>query len=191
MKAKINLLENSAEKQFSNGEYTITYTPRAEIEISARAVYIQYYNNYLSSFDYYSHPLYDSIAPLDLSIFIGSTAEYWKDYKVKHEKRFLWVSARSTADGWKNAPLGEWENLHIIPLNKNIFKGFKTIHPGDIIRIKGQLIDWQGEYNNKAIKMETALDFTTVSKERDAGQLTWLCMQVLVTELYANGYIFR
>lgn len=182
--AEITPLSDANEQEFKRGKYTIFYTPRAEITLSARVVYVQYNDTYLSSFDYYSHSLYDTISPVDVSVFIKSMADRWKQFEVRYEKRLMSTSG----DNFKR---DEAENLHIIPANESIYKGFSTIKSGDIVIIKGYLIDWRGTGEFSRNKMQTARDFTTISDQKAGGRITGLCMQFFVTELYANGYLFK
>jgi len=164
-------------------EYKIYYEPQAQINLYAKAVYIDFNDTFFSSFDYYSNSVYDTIAPIDLSVFIGSMAENWKKFKIKHERRVMLV--------YGDIKVGEWENIHIIPATENIRRGFETIKAGDDILLKGFLINWQGTGNYNYLKMETALSFETISKEQIAGRNSWLCMQLYATELRANGYIYK
>lgn len=181
--AIITPIKDKKKQKYSVGKYVISYEAQAEINLRARAVYIDFNNGLFSSWDYYSNPVYDTVSPVDLSVFIGSMAKNWKEYRVKHEKRAMLV--------YGDVKIGEWENLHIIPATRNIYKGLKTIHVGDVVSIKGYLINWQGtgEYNN--LKIETALSFETESKEKIGGRFTWLCMQLLATELKVRNYIYK
>lgn len=181
--ANITPDENKTTFSHKNGKYEITCEKQAEIDLFARVAYIDYNDTLFSSFDYYSDPVYDAISPIDLSVFVGSMATNWKMYKVKHERRAMFV--------YGNVVLGEWENMHIIPANKNIRFGFDTIKKGDEVQIKGFLINWQGVPPYDYIKIKTALSFDTISSEKLGGRITWLCMQLYVTELRANGYIYK
>ena len=182
-KLKIIPIENKIKKEFSIGKYTISYEAQAEIDLQARAVYVDFNNGLFSSWDYYSNPVYDTISPVDLSVFIGSMAENWKDYRIEHERRALLV--------YGDVKVGEWENLHIIPATKNVYAGLKTIHVGDIVSLKGYLINWQGTGKYDYLKIETALSFETESKDKLGGRFTWLCMQFFATELNVRGYIYK
>ena len=177
---KITPISDKKIYPYQKGAFSILYEKKAKIDLFARVVYVDFNDTFFSSFDYYSNALYDTISPVDLSVFIGSMANNWKNYKVNHEKRLMKVSG--------NVVFGEWENLHIIPANKNVRAGLNTLKKGDIISLKGFLVDWNPVGSNK--KTKTALSFSTASEERAGGKFTWLCMQVFVTELSANGYVF-
>ena len=179
---EISPIKNKQKITFKRGKYSIIYEPQAKIDLYAKIAYIYRNDTMFSSFDYYSNPVYDTISPIDLSVFIGSMAEDWKKYKVTHERRAMFV--------YGGIKVGEWENLHIIPANNNIRRGFDTVKRGDNILLKGFLINWQGTGAYDYLNMKTALSFETISEEKLAGRITWLCMQFLVTELTANGYTF-
>lgn len=178
----VTLLENQEKKEFRRGKYTIEYLPRAKIDLFARVVYVDYIDHYVNYIYFDRHPLYDTISPLDVSVFIKSLADNWKTIKVTHDARVLYTYADN---------LDEHENIHIIPANETIYKGFSTVKRGDIVNIKGYLIDWNGTEDFSYVKFETALNFFTPHKYKYGGQTAWLCMQFMVTELYANGYLFK
>ena len=182
-KLKIIPIEEKTKQSYTIGKYTISYEAQAEIDLCARAVYIDFNNGIFSSWDYYSNPVYDTISPVDLSVFIGSMGEDWKNYRIKHERRAMFV--------YGDVKVGEWENLHIIPATKNIYAGLKTVRVGDIISLKGYLINWQGTGQYNYLKTETALSFITESKEKLGGRFTWLCMQFFATELEVRGYVYK
>ena len=156
----------------------------------ARVVYIDKYDKLFSSQDYYSNPLYDLFSPIDLTVFIGSMADNWKNFHVDHERRGAIVSLEKE----KTSKLyndNEWQNLHIIPKNTNIYKGIKTIRKGDIIKINGYLVDWQGLGDYSYFRIETARGFAEDSQIKSGGQPTGLCMQVYITQLVVNGYVYE
>lgn len=182
-KLSIVPIENKTTKKYTSGKYTISYEAQAEINLRARAVYIDFNNGLFSSWDYYSNPVYDAVSPIDLSVFIGSMAKNWKEYRIEHERRAMIV--------YGDYKVGEWENLHIIPTSKNIYAGLKTVRAGDIVSLKGYLINWKGTGEYANVKIETALSFATESKEKIGGRFTWLCMQFFLTELEVRGYIYK
>ena len=171
----------------TKGDFKVIFTPIMDAEINARIVYIDEYDKKFSPDDYYSHPLYDALAPLDVTIFVNSMADNWQKFKIKHEQRYVWVYTNNAVLYKSN----EWSNIHIIPKNKTIRNGFKTIRRGDIVKIKGFLVDWQGSGIYDYFKIQTAKNFAEYSEQKLGGQKTLLCMQLFVTELFANGYIFK
>ena len=180
---KISPIKNKQTFSYKIGKYKIIYEPQAEIDLYAKVAYIYYNDTIFSSLDYYSNPVYDTISPIDLSVFIGSMAQNMKDYKVEHERRVMIV--------YGDIVIGEWENIHVIPATRNIRLGFDTVNKGDNISLKGFLINWQGTDFYDYIKMKTALSFESISEEKIAGRVSWLCMQFFVTEMTVNGYIFK
>lgn len=181
-KPNISLIENPQKEILKTLNYSIEITKIASIELEARVVYIENYDK-LFSYDYYEHPLYDEVAPLDLSVFVGEMAENWKKYKVSHDQRVLFVH--------NNVNFAEWTNLHIIPSNNFIRKGFYTISRGDEVYLKGYLIDWNGIGDFDYFKIKTARSFGDTSQEKVGGNFTWLCSQFFVEELNVNGFTYK
>jgi len=116
-------------------------------------------------------------------------ADNWKKFRIRHEQRGAWVHV--IGDEVNLYKPNEWSNVHIIPKNEIIRNGFKTIKRGDIVRIKGFLVDWQGSDEYDYFGIQTARNFADYSEQKLGGQTTLLCMQLFVTELLANGYIFK
>ncbi len=183
---KIKLIDNPNKETFKVKNYEIELQKIASIELNAKAVFIEHYNK-LFSYDYYEHPLYDTIAPLDLSVFIGEMANNWKSYKIEHEQRLLLVKPLNG----ENLTDNEWNNIHIIPSNTNIHKGFHTVKKGDDIYLKGYLIDWNGLGEFNYFKIKTARYFGEASSQQAGGRFTYLCTQFLVEELNVNGHTFK
>lgn len=169
--------------------FSVIFTPVMDVELVARIVYIDEYDKKFATEDYYSHPLYDALSPLDVTIFIGSMSNNWRKFKIKHERRGAWVvPLNGDASLYKPE---ECSNVHIIPKNQTIRNGFKTIKNGDIVKIKGFLVDWKGVGEYNSFKVRTARNFADISEQKLGGQTTFLCMQLFVTEIFANGYIFK
>ena len=182
----IVMINNPVTEVFQVDDYYIEIKKIASIELNAKAVFIEHYNKPFS-YDYYEHPLYDVVAPLDLSVFIGEMADNWKNYKIEHEQRLLLVKPLNG----ENLTADEWNNIHIIPSNTNIHKGFHTVKKGDDIYLKGYLIDWNGLGEFNYFKIKTARYFGEASSEQAGGRFTYLCTQFLVEELNVNGYTFK
>ena len=181
-KPNIVLIDNPIKEKFETDKYTIEINKVANIELDAKVVYVDHYDSPFH-YDYYQNELYDNVAPLDLSVFVGDMALNWKNYKIKHEQRVLSVYGGYTP--------GEWENIHIIPANDIIHKGFKTVSRGDDVYLKGYLIDWNGLGEFDYFKIKSARSFTDATKERIGGNFTWLCLQFFVEELYVNGFTYK
>ena len=186
LKPNIKILKNPTTEKIVINDYEIEIQKVASIELNAKTVFIEHYNK-LFSYDYYEHPLYDIIAPLDLSVFVGEMADNWKKYKVKHEQRLLLIKPT----GNKKIISDEWNNIHIIPSNTNIHKGFHTVKKGDDVYLKGYLIDWRGVGEFSNFKARTARYFGEASKELAEGNFTYLCAQFFVQELNVNGHTFK
>ena len=187
----------SFQKHLSNDEievtknsFEVTFIPIIDTEFEARVVYIDEYDKKFAFDDYYSHPLYDTFAPLDATLFVRSMADNWKNFRIKHERRGAFVGCYNKEACALYNPK-EWTNAHIIPNNQNIRKGFKTIQKGDVIKIKGFLVDWQGKGKYDYFKIKTARHFADDSEEKAGGRPTLLCMQIYVLELIANNYVYK
>ena len=134
---------------------------------------------------------YNAVAPLDLSLFIGSTAaeDNWQKINVSHEYRVL-IWQYDYADK-PVVNMAEISNSHIIPANNNIRRGFDTLSPGDVIFIKGYLVDWHDMGKYQEYEYKTALTPGEIADFKLGGKVSGLCRQFYVTQLQANGYIFE
>ncbi|MEA1988360.1 MAG: hypothetical protein U9N57_03995 [Pseudomonadota bacterium] len=115
---------------FRKGDYT--YSPRASYEVEARVISASRYY-----FDQEAR-----ISPIDLALGWGpmSDESILKDIDVWQEKR--WYKWEADA-----LPIPKYEvvnnsaNVHIIPGNESIAEEVKKIRNGDIVQIKGYLVD--------------------------------------------------
>ena len=182
----IVMINKPVTEVFKVDGYEVEIKKIASIELNAKAVFVEHYNQPFS-YDYYEHPLYDVVAPLDLSVFTGDMASNWEKYKVTHEQRVVIVYPQ------ENYPLkmDEWNNIHIIPSNTSVHKGFYTIKKGDNVYLKGYLLDWNGVGEFSYFKLKSARYFGEVSKNLIGGRLSFLCTQFFVEELNVNGYTFK
>lgn len=116
-------------------------------------------------------------------------ADNWKEFKIKHEQRGAWVYIKNDKPSLYKP--SEWSNVHIIPKNQTIRNGFKTVKKGDIVKIEGFFVDWQGTGAYNSFTIQTARNFADISEQKLGGQETLLCIQLFVTKLFANGYVFK
>lgn len=118
------------ERSFRKGDYT--YYPRASFEVEARV---------LSASRYY----FDQearISPIDLALGWGQMSDeaIINQFDIWQEKRWYEWEA-------DNLPIPKYEvinnsaNMHLIPDNEVIAEEFKKIRNGDLVDIKGYLVD--------------------------------------------------
>lgn len=175
--------------------YKVWLNFRASYQAYARVVYVDVYDRgFYFGFKTDQQKLneaYNAVSPLDLSLFIGKTAAdgNWQKIDISHEYRTLmWqytYSDNPTVD------IAEISNSHIIPANNNIRRAFDTLSPGDIIFIKGYLIDWHDTGEFAEYEYKTALTAGEIADFKIGGKISGLCRQFYVTYLEADGYSYQ
>ncbi len=133
--------------------------------------------------------LYDSVAPIDLSLVFGKTAEKENVKKIKfsHSENFL--SAEIPHGVYYDDK--DVTNIHVIPASRTIKKALKNINRGEIVSIVGYLTDWSGTDDLSYAEFQTARYAGEISKQRIGGQVSGLCKQLLLTKIILNGYVYE
>lgn len=192
----ISYLSQEQPIQFARiGGYDIEYVFKASYQGWSRAVYVDVYEDDFhigqKTLQVKINNFYNSVSPLDLSLLSGETAQEgnWQKLDVNHEYRVLHISYE-----YEDKPVfryNEFSNLHILPANKKIRKGFDTINKGDIVFVKGWLLDWKGTGELKDIEFKTALSQGEISDDKYGGKISGKCYYLYVTELIVDEYKFK
>lgn len=192
---QITMLPQEYRENARFGKYDVLINFRAEYQVVGRAVYVDVYDNSFyfgfKSKQQELNALYNAVSPLDISLFIGETAQdgNWQKIKVGHEYRVLtWQWQRSDK---VTVNMDEISNSHVIPANTAVRRGFDTIRKGDIVYLNGFLLDWNplGEFED--IKYKTALTAGEIADFKIGGRISGLCRYFYVTELAVGGYMFK
>ena len=192
---QITMLPQEYRENARFGKYDVLINFRAEYQVIGRAVYVDVYDNSFyfgfKSRQQELNALYNAVSPLDISLFIGETAQdgNWQKIKVGHEYRVLtWQWQRSDK---VTVNMDEISNSHVIPANTAVRRGFDTIRKGDIVYLNGFLLDWNplGEFED--IKYKTALTAGEIADFKIGGRISGLCRYFYVTELAVGGYMFK
>lgn len=192
---QITMLPQEYRENARFGKYDVLINFRAEYQVIGRAVYVDVYDNSFyfgfKSKQQELNALYNAVSPLDISLFIGETAQdgNWQKIKVGHEYRVLtWQWQRSDK---VTVNMDEISNSHVIPANTAVRRGFDTIRKGDIVYLNGFLLDWNplGEFED--IKYKTALTAGEIADFKIGGRISGLCRYFYVTELAVGGYTFK
>lgn len=192
---QITMLPQEYRENARFGKYDVLINFRAEYQVVGRAVYVDVYDNSFyfgfKSKQQELNTLYNAVSPLDISLFIGETAQdsNWQKIKVGHEYRVLtWQWQRSDK---VTVNMDEISNSHVIPANTAVRRGFDTIRKGDIVYLNGFLLDWNplGEFED--IKYKTALTAGEIADFKIGGRISGLCRYFYVTELAVGGYTFK
>ena len=192
---QITMLPQEYRENARFGKYDVLINFRAEYQVMGRAVYVDVYDNSFyfgfKSKQQELNALYNAVSPLDISLFIGETAQdgNWQKIKVGHEYRVLtWQWQRSDK---VTVNMDEISNSHVIPANTAVRRGFDTIRKGDIVYLNGFLLDWNplGEFED--IKYKTALTAGEIADFKIGGRISGLCRYFYVTELAVGGYTFK
>ncbi len=127
--------EGSA-KKFVNG-YEADITFKAEYEIEALVVHTKRYDSKVSG----------ALAPVDLALAWGKTAEYNDRINFHWSQSGRWYSWHVN-DLDELIPVGDVENVeksssnnHIIPADNNVKTTVLKIRRGDRVKLKGYLVD--------------------------------------------------
>lgn len=192
---QITMLPQEYRENARFGKYDVLINFRAEYQVVGRAVYVDVYDNSFyfgfKSKQQELNTLYNAVSPLDISLFIGETAQdgNWQKIKVGHEYRVLtWQWQRSDK---VTVNMDEISNSHVIPANTAVRRGFDTIRKGDIVYLNGFLLDWNplGEFED--INFKTALTAGEIADFKIGGRISGLCRYFYVTELAVGGYTFK
>jgi len=189
----ITPIETPVIEQMKFGKETVQMKKIIEYKAWARVMYVDIYDH-----DFYIgfKPLsakydifYNTVVPLDISLFTGEIGKNWKKYKVSHEYRALWV-------GHGNLPYNQKEvsNNHTIPANNNIRRAFDIMKQGRVVYLEGYWVDWWG-------KVDGIYDINFDSP-REIGQyhdmnhlygglISGKCRQIYITKVVYNGYIYE
>ena len=134
---------------------------------------------YLAAGNTKAEGLYDSVAPIDLSLVFGKTAdrENLKTIKFKHSDNMLQVKY-SPYSYFNPKDLTE---IYVIPTTYAIKRAVKTINRGDIVSVVGYIANWQGTDNLSDVKFESA------QYPRESKNYKYL----FVTKLILNGYLYE
>jgi len=159
---------------------------RKQFVSTARIVYVDRYSwlgTWYRSRD--GAKLYDHVVPLDVSTVSGKTAEVVSCFEFDHEYRFLfWRGTCSYRDEDVN-------NNHVIPATPNIQKGLDILRVGDIARLEGYLVFWQGTGKYAPYRFESAVTLGEESPYIVNGTKAGLCRQLYLTKLSFDGYTFE
>lgn len=191
----INPLPESTPQIIPFGKYNIEITLRAEATITARVIYVDFYGQafYLGKKtpNALMREVYDTVSPLDLSIVSGASAQdgNWQKFEISHEYRTLFYRYE-----YADRPIfnyGDFNNLHILPASNAVRRAFDILKPGDIVSLKGLLIDWRDTGEFAAFPYRTAQTIGQIADFKLGGQISGLCYYLYVTELATDGYIYR
>ena len=180
-------LGDEQRKPFSKeyNKINITFVPKKAYEVTARIGILERYDTLWERFAHGyddNRKIYNSFSPIDLALVHGNSAYHEKfNSCFKHEYRLLWSCPEISQD--------YFNNYHIIPANDNLRKGLETLHNGDIVYVKGVLVNvkvpgW--------FEMKTGTSHNMTHKDQFAGgQYTGMCFILYLREMPANGYIYK
>jgi len=135
--------------------------------------------------------LYDSVAPIDLSLVFGKTAEKENIQKIDfdHSENFLHASYDPSDNVYYDNE--DVTNIHVIPASRTIKSVLKNLNRGDIISVVGYLTDWRGTGELSDVTFETARYKGEESKMIMGGQKAGLCKQLYLMKITLNGYDYE
>lgn len=121
---------------FQFGDYQLT--PLAEFDVEARVLSVEKYRTDLSS----------KLSPIDFALGWGpmSDSAVLDHFRVKQGGRFFSIYPDEQAIDMKVALLSA-ANMHLIPASGTLEDELKRVRPGNIVRLRGQLVSALGPNN--------------------------------------------
>lgn len=121
---------------FQFGEYQLT--PLADFDVEARVLSVEQYHTDLSS----------RLSPIDFALGWGpmSDSSVLKHFRVRQGGRFFTIYPDERAIDMKVALLSA-ANMHLIPSSATLQDRLESVRPGNIVRLRGQLVSVLGPNN--------------------------------------------
>lgn len=146
---------------------------------------------YLGAGNEASKYLYTAVAPIDLSLVFGKTAnpENLKKIKFSHGENILYARSKSHEAYYD---VKEVTNIHVIPATPVIKRVLRSLHRGDIVTVHGYLTDWGGTGDLDWIYFETARTPSDIHTDAlYGGKIAQKCKQLYLTKIILNGYEYE
>lgn len=173
--------------------YTYNLTPRANYELYGRIIDIDRYHGWWEKFAHghdEGRMLYNALSPLDLVIGYQQMADPQNinRFKFSHEYRLMWWMPKTQQN---ISTLREmFNNFHIIPATPSIAFASKMLMRGDMIRLKGLLVDVNTPLY-QWWKLKTGFGHSQYHKELYGGQYATMCFIVYVEEMQIGSRIYK
>ena len=146
---------------------------------------------YLSSMNKVYAREYKAVASHDLLVVFGKAAQpnIFKQLTFEHEENLGVVSWPSHM----RHMTPDFSNIHIISANERIKRGVSVLRKGDEVYMEGFLMDWGGTVSNpqQDLYYKTARSGNDISAQKAGGRQTGLCLQLYLTKLIINGYVYK
>lgn len=164
----------------------ITFIPKKAYAVTARIGILERYEGWWEDF-YHGHDesrkIYNAFAPIDIAFVHGEGAYHEKfDSCFGHEYRLLWSCHEINRD--------YFNNYHMIPATNKIKKGLETLIKGDIVYIKGRLVDVKVPDWSEDMHTGTSHNMTH-ENQFAGGMYTGMCFIIYLEELAVNGYLYK
>lgn len=129
---------------FYTRSHTYVITPLWDYSLTARVLHVR---------EFYSSANAADLVPFDLGLGWGAMSDAYalrRYFIFSHENlwgRTLWVKWRGDwedipPDYIKEAQTGiHYSNNHVVPANDEVYETLKTVQAGDIVTLKGRLVD--------------------------------------------------
>lgn len=163
----------------------ITFLPKEEYAVVARIGILERYDGWWEKFYHgydKSRQIYNTFAPIDLALVHGKNAYHEKfDTCFRHEYRLLWSCPEISSN--------YFNNYHMIPATDSLRKGLETLKKGDIVYIKGRLVNVKLP---NGYEMNTGLSHNMTHKDQFAGgQYSGMCFILFLEKMAVDGFIYE
>lgn len=190
----IEEIKNASAFTLQRQNYTYNLLPRAKYELYGRIIDLERYSGLWERFahDYdQGRMIYNALSPLDLVIGYEQMAEpaQIKQFKFKHEYRLMWWQPQTRLPNMTTL-LSQFNNFHIIPATPRIALATKTLMRGDMVRLKGLLVDVTTPLFDWW-KLTTGTGHHQYHKEFYGGQYATMCFVVYVQEIQIGKKIYK
>lgn len=181
--------------QVSIGDYDINVKLLKQFYVTAKVGYVDRYSGFLGRFyrntDDGASIVYDTFVPQDVTILYGKTADEnnLKLLDISHEYRMAHYKPLSRNLYFDSK---EADNMHTIAGNKNIQKGLDILKKGDVATFEGYLIYWDTRLpSGRILDFTSAIHAGQISHQKAGGRQSILCIQLYLTRLSFDGYVFE
>ena len=189
----IEKLDNPSKFELERQHHSYILRPRKKYQVYGRIIDIDRYHGLWEKFahDYDNgRMIYNALSPLDLVIGHGQMADkdFLKNFEFKHEYRLMWWKPLKPIEYTSFQHL--FNNYHIIPATPRIALATRTLMRGDMIFLKGLLVDVKSP-DYTWCELSTGGNYNEWHKEFYGGQYATKCFILYVQELRVNNYLYK
>ena len=173
--------------------YDINIKLLKQFYVTARVGYIDRYDGFWGRF--YRNTgdganlAYDKIMPQDVTIAYGKMGQEKNLEKCQITNQYR-CAIYNCSPGVYN--INETENMHTIAASSAVQAGLDILKKGDVATFEGYLIYWDTQLpSGRILDFESAIKAGQISHQKAGGRTSHLCLQLYLTRLSFDGYVFE